>query len=130
MKNFNEYIKRFYNLMESEIGDVKPIILEQDFEKSYNRQYANLPNQEYSNIMSSWKSKKYLDPYSPDFAKTKQDLSKEAPKSSMKKVSGSKTTGTKPIVKPSDEELNAFLNDTLKSTSKPSDEELTNFLNN
>ena len=30
MKNINEYKKRFYNLMESTLGDVKPLISEQD----------------------------------------------------------------------------------------------------
>ena len=30
MKNINEYKKRFYNLMESTMGDVKPLISEQD----------------------------------------------------------------------------------------------------
>ena len=29
MKNVNEYKKRFYNLMESEMGDVRPLIVEQ-----------------------------------------------------------------------------------------------------
>jgi len=32
MKNINEYKKRFYNLMESTLGDVKPLISEQSSE--------------------------------------------------------------------------------------------------
>jgi hypothetical protein len=30
MRNINEYKKRFYNLMESTLGDVRPLISEQD----------------------------------------------------------------------------------------------------
>jgi hypothetical protein len=31
MKNINEYKKRFYTLMESTVGDVKPLLNEEDF---------------------------------------------------------------------------------------------------
>ena len=41
MRNINEYRKRFYNLMESTLGDVKPLISEQN-EPSFMQSIKNL----------------------------------------------------------------------------------------
>lgn len=47
MKNVNEYKKRFYNLMESEMGDVRPLIVEQaenNYWKDIKNEFINKGN--------------------------------------------------------------------------------------
>jgi len=59
MKNINNYKRRFYNLLESEMGDVKPLIMEQwreDYQEAKNN-YINAFNKIIVPWMNGMKQK-------------------------------------------------------------------------
>jgi len=59
MKNIEQYKERFYNLMESTMGDVRPLINESTLTKSEESFIKSKAEKFQQNSSSCWDSKKY-----------------------------------------------------------------------